>query len=183
MTTTFAGGNDFTGNMFDVTTTSGVALNITSFNVNVDPGSVPISVYYRSGSYVGHESSSAGWTLAGTVTVTGGGEGAMTFVDTPDFIIPANATTGFYVTVDSDVNAPPYMYYTNGSNTYSNSDITITTGVGEGGLFGSLGVFDSRSWNGTVFYNAVPEPSTDALIGLGVVALLGLGIRSRRAKA
>ena len=187
ITTTFASNNSFTGNMFDVTT-SGNALIITGFDVNL--GSVgtptPISVYYRSGTYVGNETSPAGWILAGTVNVISQGTDNMTFVDTADFGIAGSSVTGLYVTVNTNVNAPPYMRYTNGSNTYSNADLTINTGVGLGGLFGSLGVFNPRTWNGTIHYdlaptNAVPAPA-GLLLGLTGLPLVGIAgwVRRRR---
>jgi hypothetical protein len=176
ITTTFAGGNQFTGNMFDVTTSSS-GLTITGLDVNIDsPGaSVPISVYTRTGSYTASETSSAGWTLEGTVSVISAGSNTPTFVGIPNFTIAANAVTGFYVTINQNVNQEPFMQYTNGSNTYANTDLTVTTGIGEGGLFGSLGVFASRTWNGTLQYtvNPVPEPSSLVMCGLaGVVGLV-----------
>ena len=186
LTTTFASDNSFTGNMFDVTT-AGNALNITGFDVNLEPGVSPISVYYRTGTYVGNETSSAGWTLAGTVSVTSLLANTATFVNTPDFVIPSSAVTGFYVTINTNVNASPYMRYTNGSNTYSNADLTITTGIGEGGLFGSLGVFNPRTWNGTIHYdvapaNPVPAPA-GLLLGLTGLPIFGLVARLRRRNA
>lgn len=186
ITTTFASNNAYTGNMFDVTT-SGNALTITGFDVNLDSVGtlIPISVYYRSGTYVGNETSSAGWILAGTVNVISQGTDNMTFVNMADFGIAGSSVTGLYVTVN--VNSPPYMYYTNGSNTYSNADLTINTGVGLGGLFGSLGVFNPRTWNGTIHYdlaptNAVPAPA-GLLLGLTGLPLVGIAgwVRRRRA--
>lgn len=44
------------------------------------------------------------------------------------------------MTIDENVNEAPHMYYTIGSNTYSNADLTLTLGEGIGGLFGSLGI-------------------------------------------
>jgi hypothetical protein len=179
LTTTFAGGNQFHGNMFDVTT-FGSDLTITGLDVHLDStgANVPIAVYYRTGTYVGNATSSIGWTLAGTTNVVSNGVGTPTFVDIADFNLSANSLYGMYVTVVATVNVPPYMQYTNGNNTYSNSDLRIDAGIGHGGQFGSLGVFSPRTWNGTLYYdtfspsNAVPAPSAALLFGLGAPALL-----------
>jgi hypothetical protein len=170
--TTFAGGNRFTGNMFDVSVGSS-ALLVTGLDVNVDTGSVTINVYTKAGTYVGSDTNSAAWTLDSSTTVTGLGTNNETFVSVTPFLLAANAVTGMYVTVDSNTNAPPYMYYTNGNNTYSNADLTLTAGEGLGGLFGSLATTQSRTWNGQIDYTvqtATPEPSTFGLLGAGLVA-------------
>jgi hypothetical protein len=73
------------------------------------------------------------------------------------------------------------MYYTNGSNTYSNADVTINTGDGLGGLFGSLSDNSGRTWDGTANYtlqrSIAPEPTSLALLSL---AIPGLWLLRRR---
>jgi hypothetical protein len=165
--TTFAGGNQFDGNMFDLSVGSN-ALVVNGLDVNVDTGSMTINVYTKPGTYVGSETNAAAWTLDSSTVVTGAGSGLETFVAVTPFLLSANAITGMYVTIDTNVNAAPYMHYTNGSNTYSNADLTLTAGIGLGGLFGSLGVNNPRTWNGQINYSVSPEPSTLCLLGAGL---------------
>jgi hypothetical protein len=64
------------GNYFDVTALNPGGLTINSFDVSsIAPSGTPIdvSVYYRPGSYQGFHTSSAGWTLLGSTTVTAAG--------------------------------------------------------------------------------------------------------------
>ncbi len=98
ISTTFAGGNNFAGNMFDATIL-GSDLTITGLDVNLQAqgSSTNISLYTRLGSYVGFQSSSAGWTLRDTVSVTSAGSGNATFVNIIDFLLNSGTTYGFYV--------------------------------------------------------------------------------------
>ncbi len=189
ISTTFSSNNQFFGNMFDVTT-FGNALTVTAIDVNIvsdgTPGTpVPVSLYTRSGTYVGHDTSSAGWTLIGTVTVTAQGQDQMTFVDIPDFQLAANTVTGFYATVVNTASfpfPPPFMRYTDGANSYANSDLRLDLGEGVGPLFQGLGTAAPRTWNGTIIYDgaAVPEPSSAVLMTLGLILPAAATIRARR---
>jgi hypothetical protein len=181
--TTFSGNNEFFGNMFDVTT-FGKSLNVTAFNVNVESdanaAAVGVSVYTRPGSYVGHDSSSAGWTLVGTAFVTSQGINQATFVDMPDFSLAASTVTGFYVTVVNTAAFPypaPFMHYTDGANTFANADVRLDLGEGVGPLFQGLGNGSPRTWNGTIFYTAVPEPTSCVLLGIGLLLPAGRVLR------
>ncbi len=173
ITTTFAGGNGFSGNMFDVTTFSN-DLVVESLEINASTGGDFFDVYTKSGTYVGSETNPADWTLVSSTflnLVSPGG--TPTFVDVNDFILPGNSTTGLYVTFRnvSGVN------YTNGANTYSNADLRLDLGVGKAPNFGST--FRPRTWNGTINYEAVPEPLTI----LGTLTAVGFGAAFRRKSA
>ncbi len=173
ITTTFAGGNRFTGNMFNASIGSS-AIDVTSLDVNVDSGAMTIDVYVKTGTYAGFQTTPAAWTLVSATAVTGLGVGKSTAVNVTPFVLSASTTYGIYVTVNSNVDAAPYMYYTNGSNTYSNSNLTLTTGDGLGGLFGSIVDNSSRTWDGTINYSlasATPEPSSGVLLTLALPAL------------
>jgi hypothetical protein len=192
LTTTFAGGNDFAGNMFNVTLGAS-ALRFTGMDVHIGqtqgpPGggagtSAQITLYTRIGSYVGFENNAAGWTSRGTYNVTAAGNGSPTFVNFTDFDLLAGGTTGFYVTI-SDYNlARNTLIYSNGNNSYSNADLTINTGIAKGDPDFTGLTFTSRTWNGTLYYTpatVVPEPSTYALLATGLAALVGVSSRRRR---
>jgi len=79
VTTTFAGGNRFDGNIFDATIGSqGITVN--SLDVNVDSGAMTIDVYIKSSSYVGFDTTPAAWTLVSATAVNGAGSSNSTAV-------------------------------------------------------------------------------------------------------
>ncbi|MCF8373217.1 MAG: T9SS type A sorting domain-containing protein [Bacteroidales bacterium] len=143
ITTTFANNNGSSGNMFDVTAYTDITID--SFYVNAS-GSTTFEVWYRPGTYVGFQSSNAGWTQLGTYYVTTMGSGVPSALPIGGLEIPAGETYGLYVT--GSVN------YTNGTGTnqiYENNDMKIECGVG-GSYFAVT--ISPRVWNGTIFYTA-----------------------------
>ena len=155
VTTTFADNNGQGGNMFDVTAGSGTIF-ITGFDLHIRAtGSREVAVYYKPGTYAGSEQTPGDWNLLGAQFVNAQGMDNPTFMDlTPigGLTIPAGQTYGLYVTV-TDTNIQ--LNYTNGANTYSNGNLTITTGTGNTYPFGN--VFFPRTWNGTIYYDVNPD--------------------------
>lgn len=166
ITTTFAGGNGCGGgSMFDVVST--VPIEVTSFDQNLigGPGpSVPVSVYYKVGTFAGFETNSGAWTLLGSTTVTSQGEGNPTPVPIGGLSIPADTTYGIYVNAN--------VRYSNGSNTYDNGTVTLTNGTGLCNLFS--GTNSNRVWNGTMYYDAAQEQEPQAVPTLANFGLLAL---------
>ena len=176
ITTTFAGGNNYAGNMFDVTTFDN-SLTITSADLHLqDSGtSALVSIYTRVGGYAGFEADSSAWTLQDQASVISAGDGNATLFDFADFNLNSNTTYGFYFTV---TDYAVRMNYTNGNNVYSNADLQITTGIGRGENDFAGNVFNPRTWNGTLHYNttSIPEPASYGIFALG---LIGLVLRKR----
>ncbi|MBA3986769.1 MAG: hypothetical protein H0X63_09425, partial [Flavobacteriales bacterium] len=150
ITTAFTSGNSFAGNMFDITASGTEDVEIEKFDINVEAGSATISVFSRPGSYVGFENNSAGWTLMGSEVITGLGENVPTELNVGGLVIPEGETYGIYITVTDFPSVS--MFYTNGDNVYSDGNITVATGVGKGNPDFTGSTFNSRSWNGTVYY-------------------------------
>ena len=143
ITTTFANNNGSSGNMFDVTAYTDITID--SFYVNAS-ASTTFEVWYRPGTYLGFQSSNAGWTQLGTYYVTAMGSGVPAALPIGGLEIPAGETYGLYVT--GSVN------YTNGTGTnqvYENNDMKIECGTG-GSYFAVT--ISPRVWNGTIFYTA-----------------------------
>jgi hypothetical protein len=187
LTTTFAGGNRLAGNMFDVSVT-GPAQTIRSVEVNTEgTGSVDLFLYTRSGTFVGSEATSVGWTLLDTGTVTGQGEDTATAWDLADFTLGAGSLTGFYIGIGNYANNVNNMQYTTGTNVgdvlATDGVLTIFEGVGKGDGF-SRGTFTTRNWNGSLIYDngsisAVPLPAAGWLL----FASLGGLVAARRKRS
>ena len=150
VTTTFAGGNGFLGNMFDITAITSVT--ITHFDGHMTTGSADWEIWYRPGTFVGHETDSTGWTHLGTAYgVVAAGFGVPTPIPLTFAVpIPAGQTYAFYVTATSG-----QVNYTNGTavgNVYA-SDAFLQVREGKGG--GYFGVtFSPRIFNGKVYYES-----------------------------
>jgi hypothetical protein len=177
LTTIFASNNLQAGNMFDVIAANSLIINSFDINVGTNPA-IPVEVYYRAGSYVGHDTSAAGWTLLGTQTVTGLGNNAHTPLNIGGLVLNAGSTTALYLTSNTSSD----FQYTNGTTDYSNADMTIVHGVGKSYLFASS--FSPRIWNGVIYYTsagtATPEPGSIALlVGSGLSGSL-FAFRLRR---
>jgi len=157
--TTFAGGNGLSGsgagNLFDVLVTNPNGLAISGLDVSAGGADTAgtVWVYLAPVSYVGNETNPAAWTLVAEVTGVNltGGNGSQDFVDIPDLYLPPGSY-GMSVRTSEGVR------YTNGSNSapasnlFSNADLTIAAGGGQGGLF-TGSTFNPRMWNGCIYYS------------------------------
>ncbi|MBA3902037.1 MAG: hypothetical protein H0X62_17830, partial [Bacteroidetes bacterium] len=145
LTTTFAGGSgcDF-GNMFDITAISSV--DVSGFTVvpNVTSANHVVNVYYKTGTYVGSINTPGAWTLAGTVTLNATVGVPVKFNLSTPFALSAGQTYGIYVEHNAQ--------YTVGANTYSNADISVTTGDGLCASFTFC--CNPRSFNGRIHYSS-----------------------------
>jgi len=147
--TLFSGGNSCGGGtMFDLTPTNG-SIQIDSIDVNTTTAAsstFQLMLFYKVGTYLGNETSAAAWTAWDTVTAVSAGSGnASRVVFNPPLVIPASQLTGIFFNYPSS--------YTNGTNLYSNTDISVQTGAGLCSQFG--GVNAGRMFNGNIYYTKV----------------------------
>lgn len=148
-TTTYAGGNGFDGNMFDVTSDYDIVVNHLSGNIN---GTGYMKIYYHPGTFVGTETTPSAWTLIDSVMTTSVLPNAPTPIPINfNLEIAAGQTMAFYVTgtaTGADVN------YTDGTavgNVFVDDGIiSIKEGTGQGYPFQSP--ITTRIWNGTIDY-------------------------------
>jgi hypothetical protein len=163
ITTTFAADTFGDGNLFDLTTGSR-SLVIESLDVNPFPTSGPLTLYLytRSGTFAGNEFSPAGWTLRGSAPINGAPGNLPVNFDIADFVFDAASIHGFHVVGDISKGT---LDYTNGLFSVSNTDLTLSGGVGNsfcGGdhvLNSSSTVFSTRTWTGLSITAWSPSPA------------------------
>lgn len=195
LTTLFAsnnGGNVNGGIYFDLQAVGASDVTITSWDTNLDDGwAGDVSVYYRTGTYSGFESSPAGWILVGTATgVTSAGADNPTHLDVGNLTIPTGATYGIAITLASTAGpngGHAYTYGTGSNQVYNNGVLELSAGSANNVAF-TTSVFSPRVWNGTIHYSlgqsATEVPTVDG-VGLAVLLLLLAGaalvlVRRRR---
>ncbi|KAB2805440.1 right-handed parallel beta-helix repeat-containing protein [Phaeocystidibacter luteus] len=153
--TTFAQNNGCgAGNMFDVSLNKQIVMEGVVIHSGDAAGtSSTVDVYYLSGSYVGNETNMASWTLHETVTFTSNGNGVPSRAEfTTPLVLPAGSY-GMYMQAN--------VRYTNGSQVFSNGDMTITTGAGLCTAFSSP--INGRIWNGRILYRGSNACSQDKI--------------------
>jgi len=151
--TSYDSNNGQRGVMFDITAMN--SLVIQKFDANLYTGTIAnYEIYYKAGSFQGSENNAGAWTLVGGATgITSLGNNVPTPLPIPvNVTIPAGETYGFYVTNDfgggtsyTDINSPTNLLATN-------SDLTVTGGVGKSYPFGLN--FNFRAFNGTIHYGS-----------------------------
>jgi|AMFO01.1.fsa_nt_gi hypothetical protein len=155
LTTTFAGGNGQSGNMFDIVATNPAGVTITGFDVFPGAGTWTFEIYAVTGggSHVGNETNPGAWTLIGSASgITADGNTVINLPIPVNVTIPSGGVQGFYVTVTT----PNVLglNYTNGTavgNVFaSDANIQFLEGTGNSYPFGA--VFQPRVFNGNIYY-------------------------------
>lgn len=141
-----------TGAMFDLRAKTDIV--ITSFDVNLAPGTHNVSVYYKAGTYVGFETTPGAWTFLGSANVTSVANDSPTALPVGGLAIPAGQTYGLYVDTQHGNNGITF-----GTDVYANAQVRLTTGAALCGLF-NIAV-PGLTWNGTVYYDYDFAPPAD----------------------
>lgn len=167
--TTTAAGNGSAGNMFDVVPSNSITWNGVDMSIS-SVGTVSVEIWYRTGSFVGFESSNAGWTNLLTTTVTSPGTGTLVNVTGFSANLAAGQTYGLYVTTNGGG-----INYTNGTSlgaTYtSNADLVVKEG--KGGSYFSV-INSPRVFNGRLYYGGSGCSSAMTPVTLFLNACAGL---------
>lgn len=139
------------GVMFDMEPTGGAPLQIESFDVYVS-GTANYEVWVRSPlqSFVGFQSTTAGWTLLGTTTVTGAGTGSPVPLNLClGYILQPGGRTGFYVTT---VGGGTHWYFQGTSvGAVWQSDANLTIYHGNSGAYFNATI-SPRCFGGAIHY-------------------------------
>lgn len=146
------------GNMFNITASKNLVVD--GFDLNLGTTTAATAkVYYRPGSYVGFETSNAGWILLDSVNLIQNGVDNYGHLNlTKSLTIPEGQTMGIYICTSVGIR------YTagNGTNeTLANSDMTCHFGCG--GDFFSL-TNTPRVWSGRIYYKVAEEHHENQII-------------------
>ncbi|MFC2114541.1 PKD domain-containing protein, partial [Bacteroidota bacterium] len=136
------------GSMFDITAVS-TDITIDSFDIHTQYSKYyPVWVFYRKGTYPGHQNDSSAWILVDSMTIQAAGQGKPSRLPLGGFTIPRGETYGIYITTIP----VSYLNFSASTNYYSDTNIFIWPGIALDYMFDATysvtGVF-----NGQVYYS------------------------------
>lgn len=151
--TTFIGGRQAAGIMFDVDAIN--SLRLVGLDLHVaSERPVALEIFIKDGTFEGHEDQPTSWRQVTNVILEGNGRGRATPVPASAFspiILEANSKTGFYITFTENE-----MRYSDGrmfSEGFANNDMAVSMGVGKDYLFATS--YSNRVWNGVFKYQLI----------------------------
>lgn len=151
LTVELIGGNGFNGNMFDITVTSNVTLE--TFSVSMDVGTWNVAVFYKTGTFVGSESSATGWIFLDSASITSTTTDASNLYKVPmNLNLPL--TPGTYALYVTGTKALSPMNYTNGTTLGAvfSSNAFFSIKEGNGGAYPFSVTSSPRVFNGQVHF-------------------------------
>ncbi|CAN5875247.1 hypothetical protein BH11BAC7_BH11BAC7_11810 [soil metagenome] len=146
--TTFVGGNGNDGIMFDVV--ANLQIKISFIDIVLYGTTDYVYIYHRTGTHVGHESSSVGWTVDSAQVNISAQDVLYRVPFYLDLPMNVNDTMAFYVT-GSGTASVDYTDGTNVGNVYS-QDFGMKILEGTGTVFPFAGSYTPRIFNGVVNY-------------------------------
>jgi gliding motility-associated-like protein len=151
--TTFNATSNTKGFMFDVTSITEVTIDSISVGVSLSNTPLDVSVYLRSGSYQGHETTAADWLFWGSTVVQNPVAGNFgTIIPIQIFqSLPAGDTLGIYVHVNNGNNVRFRPATGFGNPISTDGLINLHPCAVMGGLF--TAPLQPRVWAGSVFYS------------------------------
>ena len=139
----------YSGSYFNISTVNDVLVD-SFWQHFAYAGPYTVYVYYKTGTYSGFESNQSAWTLYDTKSVTTTGYGHMVGISLKSPLnIPAGQQYAFYILCDGGT-TQKCITFKNATLSYSNADLTISTGTVSSNQF--TGISSNYSWDGRVFY-------------------------------
>ncbi|PLW95162.1 MAG: hypothetical protein C0592_00725 [Marinilabiliales bacterium] len=147
------------GNMFDIVPKKDLSVYAVQINTNGTTGTGDMKLYYREGTYVGNNTSNAGWLLHDSVTFNKNPtDGLCDVTLNKPLTLNKGVSYGIYFCYDAGVD------YTDGTGTNQTVDdeyMTCTFGVG-GSYFNLTN--NPRVWNGRLIYEVAEEQVDTSMI-------------------
>ncbi|WP_191906990.1 T9SS type A sorting domain-containing protein [Adhaeribacter soli] len=144
LSTINTGGNNQNGVMFQVAAHKSLTINGFTITPTSVGSTIPLRFYYKTGTYSGFQNNASAWTLHATTSVVNAG--SQIFVPVPELALQQGQQYAFYITTTDGTN----ISYTNGDNTFTDGNLTITTGTGN--MYPFSTVYSPRTWNGSLSY-------------------------------
>ncbi|MFD1553123.1 hypothetical protein DNU06_12395 [Putridiphycobacter roseus] len=119
---------NFNGAMLNMMPNADLILDSVGLKI-LNTGQESVDIYYKLGSYLGHENNASSWTLLTTSTAMVTDSLALTYFKLPTFNAMANDTIGFYFQMTNANSKLGYLSMSS-SKTRSNAQLSIFTGSG-----------------------------------------------------